>query len=190
MNLKGLYHQHPCKSGAGSPDQLKVNSVTKINHFEESAMPIWVDADACPVPIREILCRAATRWQVQTTFIANHVINLPSSPYIKSRQVKQGFDVADNEIMDQLSPGDLVITQDIPLAAEAIEKGADVFNPRGQAFTKDNISQRLAMRNYMEEMRNAGQVTGGAAPFSQTDRKEFADKLDRWLQRNRKPGNH
>ncbi|WP_417538908.1 YaiI/YqxD family protein [Marinobacter sp.] len=153
-------------------------------------MAIWVDADACPVPIREILCRAATRWQVQTTFIANHVINLPPSPYIKARQVMQGFDVADNEIMDQLSAGDLVITQDIPLAAEAIEKGADVFNPRGQAFTKENIRQRLAMRNFMEEMRNAGQVTGGAAPFNQTDRKEFADKLDSWLQRNRKPDNN
>ena len=122
-------------------------------------MPIWVDADACPVPIREILCRAATRWQGDTTFIANHAIN-------------------------QMETGDLVITQDIPLAAEAIEKGADVFNPRGQAFTKENIRQRLAMRNFMEEMRNAGQVTGGPAPFSQTDRKEFADKLDRWLQQN------
>ena len=147
-------------------------------------MPIWVDADACPVPIREILCRAATRWQIDTTFIANHVITLPPSPYIKRRQVPQGFDVADNEIMDQMQKGDLVITQDIPLAAEAIEKGADVFNPRGQAFTKENIRQRLAMRNFMEEMRNAGQVTGGPAPFSQTDRKEFADKLDRWLQHN------
>ncbi|MCD1648798.1 YaiI/YqxD family protein [Marinobacter adhaerens] len=147
-------------------------------------MQIWVDADACPVPIREIICRAATRWQIDTTFIANHAITLPPSPYIKRRQVPQGFDVADNEIMDQMHEGDLVITQDIPLAAEAIEKGADVFNPRGQAFTKENIRQRLAMRNFMEEMRNAGQVTGGPAPFSQTDRKEFADKLDRWLQRN------
>ena len=147
-------------------------------------MPIWVDADACPVPIREILCRAATRWQIQTTFIANHAISLPPSPHISRRQVPHGFDVADNEIMDQMSKGDLVITQDIPLAAEAIEKGAAVFNPRGQAFTKENIRQRLAMRNFMEEMRNAGQVTGGPAPFSQGDRKEFADQLDRWLQRN------
>lgn len=147
-------------------------------------MPIWVDADACPVPIREILCRAAVRWRITATFIANHTINLPPSPFIKGRQVSHGFDVADNEIMDQMHPGDLVITQDIPLAAEAIEKGADVFNPRGQAFTKENIRQRLAMRNFMEEMRSAGQVTGGPAPFSQTDRKEFADKLDRWLQKN------
>ena len=147
-------------------------------------MPIWVDADACPVPIREILCRAANRWQIDTTFIANHVIKLPPSPWIKARQVAHGFDVADNEIMEQLSNGDLVITQDIPLAAEAIEQGADVFNPRGQAFTKDNIRQRLAMRNFMEEMRNAGQVTGGPSAFGQQDRKEFADQLDRWLQKN------
>jgi uncharacterized protein YaiI (UPF0178 family) len=150
-------------------------------------MPIWVDADACPVPIKEILCRAAARWQILTTFIANHAISLPPSPYVKYQQVLHGFDVADNEIMEQLSPGDLVITQDIPLAAEAIEKGADVFNPRGLVFTKENIRQRLAMRNFMEEMRSAGQVTGGPAPFSQTDRKEFADKLDRWLQRHQKP---
>ncbi len=147
-------------------------------------MPIWVDADACPVPVREIICRAATRWKVQTTFIANHAITLPPSPFISRRQVPQGFDVADNEIMDQMNTGDLVITQDIPLAAEAIEKGATVFNPRGQAFTKENIRQRLAMRNFMEEMRNAGQVTGGPAPFGQADRKEFANQLDRWLQRN------
>ena len=147
-------------------------------------MPIWVDADACPVPVREIICRAAARWKVQTTFIANHAITLPPSPFISRRQVPQGFDVADNEIMDQMTKGDLVITQDIPLAAEAIEKGATVFNPRGQAFTKENIRQRLAMRNFMEEMRNAGQVTGGPAPFGQADRKEFANQLDRWLQRN------
>ncbi|SFR75648.1 hypothetical protein SAMN05216203_2808 [Marinobacter daqiaonensis] len=148
-------------------------------------MPIWVDADACPVPIRDILCRAATRWQIDTTFIANHFIRLPPSPWIHARQVPQGFDVADNEIVDQLTTGDLVITQDIPLAAEAIEKGADVFNPRGQAFTRENIRQRLAMRNFMEEMRNAGEVTGGPSAFSQGDRKAFADQLDRWVQKHR-----
>ena len=97
-------------------------------------MPIWVDADACPVPIREILCRAATRWQIQTTFIANHAISLPPSPHISRRQVPHGFDVADNEIMDQMSKGDLVITQDIPLAAEAIEKGADVQTMSAESF--------------------------------------------------------
>lgn len=147
-------------------------------------MPIWVDADACPVVVKDILCRAADRWKVTTTFVANQGIRVPPSPYIKTRQVMQGFDVADNEIVDQLIPGDLVITQDIPLAADAIEKGAHVLSPRGQAFTKENIRQRLAMRNFMEEMRNAGQVTGGPSEFAQSDRKEFADQLDRWLQKN------
>lgn len=147
-------------------------------------MPIWVDADACPVAVRDILFRAAQRWQVTTTFVANQSIRVPPSPYLKTRQVPQGFDVADDEIVAQLSSGDLVITQDIPLAAEAIEKGADVFNPRGQAFTRENIRQRLAMRNFMEELRSAGQVTGGPASFAQADRKAFADQLDRWLQRN------
>ncbi|MDX1634919.1 MAG: YaiI/YqxD family protein [Marinobacter sp.] len=146
-------------------------------------MPIWVDADACPVVVREILFRAAQRWQVTTTFVANQAVRVPPSPYLKTRQVPQGFDVADDEIVAQLSQGDLVITQDIPLAAEAIEKGADVFNPRGQAFSRENIRQRLAMRNFMEELRSAGQVTGGPASFSQADRKAFADQLDRWLQR-------
>lgn len=147
-------------------------------------MAIWVDADACPVVIKEILCRAADRWKIQTTFVANQAIRVPNSPFIRTRQVMQGFDVADQEIMDLLTVGDLVVTQDIPLAAEAIEKGADVFNPRGQAFTRENIRQRLAMRNFMEELRSAGQVTGGPSAFSQADRKEFADQLDRWLQRN------
>lgn len=152
----------------------------------KSFMPIWVDADACPVPVRDILCRAADRWKIQTTFIANHVIRVTPGPFIRTRQVPRGFDVADNEIMDLLSAGDLVITQDIPLAAEAIEKGADVFNPRGQAFTPENIRQRLAVRNLMEELRSAGQITGGPSAFSQGDRKEFADQLDRWLQKNHK----
>lgn len=147
-------------------------------------MSVWVDADACPVVIKDILCRAADRWKVQVTFVANQAIRVPPSPFIKTRQVMQGFDVADDEIIDQLSKGDLVITQDIPLAAEAIDKGADVFNPRGEAFTKENIRQRLAMRNFMEELRNTGQITGGPAVFSQADRKEFADQLDRWLQKH------
>ncbi|WP_148862041.1 YaiI/YqxD family protein [Marinobacter fonticola] len=147
-------------------------------------MPIWVDADACPVPIRDILCRAANRWKVDVTFVANQSVPVPPSPYIRSRQVAQGFDVADREIVDQLSGGDLVVTQDIPLAAEAIEKGAAALSPRGQPFTPDNIRQRLAMRNFMEELRNAGQVTGGPSSFSQTDRKAFADQLDRWLQKH------
>lgn len=147
-------------------------------------MPVWVDADACPVPVRDMLCRAANRWKVTVTFVANQRVNVPPSPYIQTRQVPQGFDVADNEIVELLSTGDLVITQDIPLAAEAIEKGASALSPRGQPFTPDNIRQRLAMRNFLEEMRNAGQMTGGPPSFSQSDKKAFADQLDRWLQKN------
>src|SRR5690554_7917365 len=116
-------------------------------------MPIWVDADACPVPIREILCRAATRWQIQTTFIANHAITLPPSPYISRRQVPQGFDVADNETMDRMSKDDLLITQDIPLPAEAIERVADAFNPRVQAFTQATTRPAWAMRDCVAALR-------------------------------------
>ncbi|TBW57920.1 YaiI/YqxD family protein [Marinobacter halodurans] len=147
-------------------------------------MAIWVDADACPIPVKEILCRAANRWKVNVTFVANQRINVPPSPFIRTRQVPQGFDVADNEIVELLSENDLVVTQDIPLAAEAIERGARALNPRGQVYTPDNIRQRLAMRNFMEEMRNAGQMTGGPSGYSQTDRKAFADQLDRWLQKH------
>ncbi|MCH8497021.1 MAG: YaiI/YqxD family protein [Marinobacter sp.] len=146
-------------------------------------MAIWVDADACPVVIKEILCRAADRWKINVTFVANQPIKVPPSPFIKTRQVLQGFDVADNEIAAAVSAGDLVITQDIPLAAEVVEKGADALSPRGQPFTPENIRQRLAMRNFMEEMRSAGQVTGGPPALGQADRKQFADQLDRWLQK-------
>lgn len=149
-------------------------------------MQIWVDADACPVPIKEILCRAAERWKVKVTFIANRAIKVPSSPFINTRQVGAGFDVADNEIVRQLEPDDLVITQDIPLAAEVVEKGGAAMSPRGEPFTKENIRQKLAMRNFMEEMRSAGEVTGGPSGFSNTDRKQFADRLDSWLQRRSK----
>lgn len=149
-------------------------------------MQIWVDADACPVPIKEILCRAAERWKVKLTFIANHAIKVPPSPFINTRQVGAGFDVADNEIVRLLEPGDLIVTQDIPLAAEVVDKGGSAMTPRGEPFTKDNIRQKLAMRNFMEEMRSAGEVTGGPSGFSNTDRKQFADGLDSWLQRHSK----
>ncbi|MGP4843500.1 YaiI/YqxD family protein [Marinobacter sp. 1Y8] len=147
-------------------------------------MPVWVDADACPVVIKEILCRAANRWKTDVTFVANQTVSVPPSAFIKTRQVPQGFDVADNEIVALLATGDLVVTQDIPLAADAIAKGADAISPRGEMFTPDNIRQRLAMRNFMEEIRNAGQMTGGPASFSQSDRKAFADKLDSWMQKH------
>ncbi|WP_341939605.1 YaiI/YqxD family protein [Marinimicrobium sp. C2-29] len=149
-------------------------------------MQIWIDADACPVVVKEILCRAASRWKVPLTFVANRPISVPPSPFIKTRQVSSGFDVADNEIVRLLEPDDLVITQDIPLAAEVVEKGGAAMSPRGEPFTRENVRQRLAVRNMMEERRNAGEVTGGPAGFSSADRKQFADQLDRWLQKRAK----
>lgn len=150
--------------------------------MSESRTPeIWVDADACPVVIKEILYRAATRTQTQTTFIANHSLRLPPSPYLKFQQVQSGFDVADNEIVERLQKGDLVITADIPLAAEAIEKGALALNPRGELYTTDSIKARLTMRNFMETMRSSGEQISGPASFHQRDRQAFANQLDQWL---------
>ncbi|MCX4188819.1 YaiI/YqxD family protein [Methylophaga sp. OBS3] len=142
---------------------------------------IWVDADACPVVIKEILYRAATRTEIQTTFVANHSLRLPPSPFLTFLQVQSGFDVADNEIVQRLQPGDLVVTADIPLAAEAIEKGALALNPRGELYTKDSIQARLTMRNFMETMRSSGEQISGPASFHQRDRQAFANQLDKWL---------
>lgn len=148
----------------------------------ESRIPeIWVDADACPVVIKEILYRAAPRTQTQTTFIANHSLRLPPSPYLKFQQVQSGFDVADNLIVERLQKGDLVITADIPLAAEAIEKGALALNPRGELYTIDSIKARLTMRNFMETMRSSGEQISGPDAFHQRDRQAFANQLDQWL---------
>ena len=144
---------------------------------------IWVDADACPVVIKEILYRAATRTETPTTFIANHSLRLPPSPFLTFQQVQSGFDVADNEIVERLQKGDLVITADIPLAAEAIEKGALALNPRGELYTTDTISARLTMRNFMETMRSSGEHMGGPAAFNQRDRQAFGNQLDKWLQK-------
>lgn len=144
-------------------------------------MKIWVDADACPVVIKEILFRAAERTLTQVTLIANQHITTPRSRYISSVQVMQGFDVADNEIVNRLEPGDLVITADIPLASDVIEKGAHALNPRGEMYTKDNIKARLSMRNFMESLRASGVETGGPAAISQSDRQAFANQLDRFL---------
>lgn len=144
-------------------------------------MHIWVDADACPVVIKEILFRAAQRTGTEITLVANQYISRPSSPLIKSVQVEQGFDVADNYISKHISQGDLLISADIPLASEVIAKGAHVINPRGDEYTTDNIQQRLTMRNFMEEMRSTGQASGGPPPLNQTDRQNFANALDRWL---------
>ncbi len=144
-------------------------------------MAIWVDADACPNVIKEILFRAAQRTQIPLTLVANQPIRTPPSPYIKSVQVASGFDVADNHIAQQVEAADLVITADIPLAADVVEKGATALNPRGEKYTKENIKQRLTMRNFMEEMRSTGQASGGPPPLNQQDRQAFANALDRYL---------
>lgn len=145
-------------------------------------MKIWVDADACPAPIKEILFRAAERTGIELTLVANHAMHVPRHATLL--QVPQGFDVADHEITARLAPGDLVITADIPLAAEVIEKGGQALNPRGELYTSDTIRARLSMRDFMETMRASGVATGGPAALSQGDRKNFANCLDRLLNRH------
>lgn len=144
-------------------------------------MKIWVDADACPVAIKEILFRASARTGVKVSLIANQQVPIPKSPHIKMIQVSSGFDSADDEIVKRMKPGDLVITSDIPLAADAIRKEGLVLSPRGEWFTKDNIGARLNMRDFMESMRASGVATGGPSALSQSDRKAFADQLDKLL---------
>lgn len=144
-------------------------------------MKIWVDADACPVVIKEILFKAALRTQVQTTLVANHAMRIPPSRFVDFLQVGSGFDVADNEIVKRLKPGDLVVTADIPLAAEVIEAQGQALNPRGQLYTTENIRARLNMRDFMESLRSSGVQTGGPAAISQADRQAFANQLDRIL---------
>ena len=150
-------------------------------------MNIWVDADACPVAIKEILFRAAERTQIQLTLVANRYLRIPRSPYIEMIQVEYGLDIADNEIVKRLNAGDLVITSDIPLAAAVIEKGGYVLGPRGEQFTEDNIRERLAMRNLMDQLRSTGLDTGGPAALSKSDRQAFANGLDQLLTRHFKP---
>ncbi|WP_346838448.1 YaiI/YqxD family protein [Microbulbifer sp. SAOS-129_SWC] len=146
---------------------------------------IWIDADACPVVIKEILFRAAERTQTEITLVANQSVRVPPSRFIKSLQVSSGFDVADNEIVQRCAAGDLVITSDIPLAAEVIDKGAEALSPRGERHTKANIRARLNMRDFMDTMRASGVHTGGPPALNQQDRKAFADQLDRWLAASR-----
>ena len=146
-------------------------------------MQIWVDADACPGVIKEIIFRAAERRQIQTTLVANQMLRTPPSRFIRAVQVPSGFDVADRHIVDQVVAGDLVVTADIPLASLVIERGAHALNPRGELYTVANSRERLAMRNFMEELRSAGVETGGPASFSQSDRQAFANQLDRFLAR-------
>lgn len=144
-------------------------------------MQIWVDADACPNVIKEILFRAADRVAVQVILVANQAISIPRSRHIRSIQVASGFDVADNYIVQQSNSGDLVITADIPLASEVIEKGCLALNPRGELYTEENIRQRLNMRDFMDTMRASGLDTGGPPAFSNSDRMAFANQLDRIL---------
>jgi len=146
-------------------------------------LKIWVDADACPVVIKEILFKAAERTGIQLTLVANQQVRVPPSRFIRSIQVASGFDVADNEIVKLLDEGDLVITADIPLAADVIEKGALALNPRGEMYTRENIKARLNMRDFMDSLRGSGIDTGGPPPLNQNDRKAFADHLDRLIAR-------
>jgi len=147
-------------------------------------MKIWVDADACPVVIKDILYRAAERTEIQLTLVANQSMTIPPSRYITFLRVASGFDVADNEIVKRLSTGDLVITSDIPLAADAIEKGAYVLSPRGELYTTDNIRARLSMRDFMESLRSSGVDTGGPPALNQSDRQAFANQLDKLLSKH------
>ena len=144
-------------------------------------MRIWVDADACPNVIKDILFRAAERAHVTLTLVANQPVRTPPSRFIKALQVPAGFDVADDRIVELVEAGDLVITADIPLAAGVIDKGGHALDPRGESYTKDNIKERLAVRKLMDELRSSGVDTGGPATFSNADRQAFANKLDRFI---------
>ena len=148
-------------------------------------MKIWVDADACPGVIKDILFRVANRTGTLTTLVANQPLNVPSSPFTRTIRVASGFDVADNEIVKRAEAGDLVITADIPLAAEIIGKGGHALNPRGELYSTENIRARLNMRDFLDTMRASGVNTGGPSAISQKDRQAFANSLDRFLARHR-----
>ena len=148
-------------------------------------MQIWVDADACPQVIKEILYRAADRAQVLTTLVANTALRTPASDFIRTVRVPKGFDVADDRIVEQVQPGDLVITADIPLAAAIIERGGHALDPRGELYSEDNVRERLAIRNLMQSLRSNGELVDGPAPFGPRERRLFANHLDRLLTRPR-----
>lgn len=147
-------------------------------------MAIWVDADACPKVIKDILCRAAERVKIPLTFVANQYISTPPSTVISSIQVPSGFDVADNEIVQRAKPGDLVITQDIPLASEIMDNGVEALHPRGEMYSKETIRQRLNMRDFMDTLRSSGVHTGGPSAMGNQEKQAFANQLDRWVTRN------
>ncbi len=144
-------------------------------------MRIWVDADGCPAAIKDILYRAANRVHVELTLVANRPLVTPRSQFIRSIHVKRGFDVADRRIVELVQAGDLVITTDIPLAADVVKEGAQALNPRGELYTEENIGERLAVRNLLDELRSSGVETGGPAALGKRDRQNFANQLDRIL---------
>ncbi len=148
-------------------------------------MKIWVDADACPVVIKEILYKAAERTKTLTTFVANQYLSIPKSDYLRFLQVESGFDVADNEIIKRMQTGDLVITADIPLAADVIAQQGTALNPRGEIYTSENIRARLNMRDFMDSLRSSGIDTGGSPAFNQGNRQNFANNLDKFLFKNK-----
>jgi uncharacterized protein YaiI (UPF0178 family) len=149
-------------------------------------MQIWVDADACPGEIKEMLYRASERGQVQVTLVANQVLRTPPSPRINSVLVPGGMNIADRRIVELVGPGDLVITADIPLAAEVVAKGGQALDPRGELYTDTNVGERHAVRNLIDEMRGAGRVMRGPSSYTPRDRQAFANQLDRWLARAKK----
>lgn len=149
--------------------------------MKPGTLQIWVDADACPNVIKQILFHAAERWQVNITLVANRMLNTPHSRFIRAIQVPAGFDVADNEIVRRMQAGDLVITGDIPLAADVLQAGGHALNPRGSLYTDDNIREYLGMRQFMDELRSSGVETGGPAAFNHADRQAFANQLDKFL---------
>ncbi len=150
-------------------------------------MTIWVDADACPGVIKDMLYRAAQRASLKITLVANRALQVPRSPWISMVQVPRGFDVADNHILEMAAAGDLVITADIPLAAAVVGKGASALNPRGELYTRDNVQGLLDMRNFMDTLRSSGVETGGPPALSNNDRQAFAAELNRWIARQFKP---
>lgn len=144
-------------------------------------MQIWVDADACPGEIKELLFRAAKRTETKVTLVANQMLRTPRSEFIECVLVPSGMNVADRRIVELVTEGDLVITADIPLAAEVVEKGGQALNPRGELYTNENVGARLAVRNLLDELRGGGEITGGPSGFTAKNRQDFANQLDRWL---------
>lgn len=149
-------------------------------------MQVWVDADACPGEIKELLFRAAVRRNVKITLVANQPMYTPKSEFIDSVVVSQGANVADQRIVELLAPGDLVVTADIPLAADVVAKGGQALNPRGELYTDSNVGERLAVRNMLDEMRGGGAITGGPPNFNAKDKQAFANQFDRWLTKGRR----